>query len=336
MEQLWAALFAIVASILGALLWFWGANLGLDRLWPVQGGDLARNGRNVTRTGQIRPWLFLGPAIVLVAVYLVYPLGATLWLSVHDKAGQSFVGLANWRWLVTDAGVRGAVLNNLMWLLVVPALSTTLGLIAAALTDRIGWGPVARALIFMPMAISFVGAAVIWKFVYDFRPGGDAQIGLLNALVTALGGVAQAWIAMPFWNNFFLMVILIWIQTGFAMVILSAALRAIPVETIEAARLDGANGVQIFFWIMVPQIRGTIAVVWTAITITVLKVFDIVLAMTNGQWQSNVLANLMFDWMFRGGGDFGRGASIALVIMLMVAPVMIWTMRRSRADAEGR
>ena len=186
------------------------------------------------------------------------------------------------------------------------------------------------------MAISFVGASVIWKFVYDYRDVGAEQIGILNAIVVALGGEPQIWITLPFWNNFFLMVILIWIQTGFAMVLLSAALRGIPEETIEAAVIDGANPWQIFMKIKVPQIWGTIAVVWTTITILVLKVFDIVLAMTNGQWQTQVLANLMFDWMFRGGGDFGRGASIAVVIMVMVVPIMIWNIRNARREMEGR
>jgi alpha-glucoside transport system permease protein len=196
------------------------------------------------------------------------------------------------------------------------------------------WGNIAKSLIFMPMAISFVGAAVIWKFVYDYRDANTEQIGILNAIVVALGGEPQAWITIPFWNNFFLMAILIWIQTGFAMVILSAAIRGIPDETIEAAVIDGANGLQIFFKIMVPQIWGTIAVVWTTITILVLKVFDIVLAMTNGQWQTQVLANLMFDWMFRGGGDFGRGAAIAIVIMILVVPIMIWNIRNARKEME--
>ncbi len=162
------------------------------------------------------------------------------------------------------------------------------------------------------------------------------QIGLLNAIVKLFGGSPEAWITIPFWNNFFLMIILIWIQTGFAMVILSAALRGVPEETIEAATIDGAKGWHIFFYIMVPQIWPTIAVVWTTITITVLKVFDIVLAMTNGQWNSEVLANLMYDWMFRGGGDFGRGATIAVVIMLAVVPIMIWNIRRMNAEQAGR
>ena len=191
-------------------------------------------------------------------------------------------------------------------------------------------------MIFMPMAISFVGASVIWKFVYDYRGEGSEQIGILNAIVVAMGGEPHVWIAMPFWNNFFLMVILLWIQTGFAMVLLSAALRGIPEETIEAAVIDGANGVQIFFKIMIPQIYNTIAVVWTTITIIVLKIFDIVLAMTNGQWDTQVLANLMFDWMFRGGGDFGRGATIAIVIMVLVIPIMVWNIRNARKEMEGR
>jgi alpha-glucoside transport system permease protein len=336
MAQLWTALFTIVFGIFAAVLWFWGANWCLDRLLPVRTPDPAQNGRNIARAALIRPWLFLGPAVLALTLYLVYPVVASVWLSLHDKAGQDFVGTANYRWLVGDPGFRESMRNNFLWLLVVPAASTFLGLVAAALTDRIAWGNLAKSLIFMPMAISFVGAAVIWKFVYDYRSGDDRQIGILNAIVTAFGGEPQAWIALPFWNNFFLMVILIWIQTGFAMVILSAALRGIPEETIEAAFLDGANGIQIFFRIMVPQIWGTIAVVWTTITITVLKVFDIVLAMTNGQWKSNVLANLMFDWMFRGGGDFGRGATIALVIMLLVTPIMVWNIRNARAEMEGR
>jgi alpha-glucoside transport system permease protein len=235
-----------------------------------------------------------------------------------------------------DSQFRESILNNVLWLLVVPAAATFFGLVIAVLTDRIWWGNIAKSLVFMPMAISFVGAAVIWKFVYDYRDVGSQQIGILNALVVALGFEPQAWITIPFWNNFFLMAILVWIQTGFAMVILSAALRGISEETIEAAVIDGANGFQIFFKIMVPQIWGTIAVVWTTITILVLKVFDIVLAMTNGQWNSQVLANLMFDWMFRGGGDFGRGAAIAIVIMAMVIPIMIWNIRNARAEMEGR
>ena len=276
----------------------------------------------------------MAPALFALAIYLVYPVFESLRLSLLDRSGRQFVGFSNFSWMLGDGEFRQSIFNNFLWLLVVPALSTFFGLVIAALTDRIWWGNIAKTLIFMPMAISFVGAAVIWKFVYDYRSEGSEQIGILNAVVVAFGGAPEAWMTIPFWNNFFLMVILIWIQTGFAMVILSAALRGIPEETIEAAVIDGANGVQIFFKIMVPQIWGTIAVVWTTITILVLKVFDIVLAMTNGQWQTQVLANLMFDWMFRGGGDFGRGASIAVVIMILVVPIMIWNIRNATKEME--
>jgi alpha-glucoside transport system permease protein len=269
--------------------------------------------------------------VVILGIYLVYPVINSLILSFHGPRGENWVGTANYSWLMGDQAFRESVRNNFLWLLVVPAASTFFGLIAATLTDRISWGNVAKSLIFMPMAISFIGASVIWKFIYDYRAEGSEQIGLLNAIVTGLGFEPQAWITVPFWNNFFLMIVLIWIQTGFAMVILSAALRGIPEETIEAAIIDGASPFQIFYKIKVPQIWGTIAVVWTTITILVLKVFDIVLAMTNGQWGTQVLANYMFDWMFRGL-DFGRASVIALVIMAMVIPIMIWNIREARKD----
>ncbi|APX88410.1 alpha-glucoside ABC transporter permease [Brevirhabdus pacifica] len=328
MEQIMWALFTMTAGVFGCVAYFFVANRVLDAALPARGENA---GRNINRANAIRPWLFLFPALAVLGIYLVYPVLNSIWLSFTDASGTRFVGGDNWRWLAGDEKFRESLGNNALWLIVVPAASTFFGLIAAALTDRIRWGSFAKALIFMPMAISFVGASVIWKFVYDYRGEGSDQIGLLNAVVVALGGSPEAWITTPFWNNFFLMVILIWIQTGFAMVILSAALRGIPEETIEAAVLDGASPLQIFWRIKVPQIWGTIAVVWTTITILVLKVFDIVLAMTNGQWGSQVLANLMFDWMFRGG-DFGRASTIALVIMLLVTPIMVWNIRNVRKE----
>lgn len=335
MEQLLSALITIVIGVGGALVYFFGSNFILDRIFPANAPDLARASRNMRIASMVRPWLFLGPALLSLGVYLVYPLFASIAYSFHGRDGTAWVGLENYRWLLSDREFRESIFNNILWLIVVPTFATLFGLIIAALTDRIWWGNIAKSLIFMPMAISFVGASVIWKFVYDYRDAGTAQIGLLNAIVVYFGGNPQVWISLPFWNNFFLMVILIWIQTGFAMVLLSAALRGISEETIEAAVIDGANPWQIFIKIKVPQIWGTIAVVWTTITILVLKVFDIVLAMTNGQWQSQVLANLMFDWMFRGGGDFGRGAVIAVVIMLMVVPIMVWNIRNARREMEG-
>jgi alpha-glucoside transport system permease protein len=336
MQQLLYAAFTMVAGVVGCAIYFFSSNFILDMIFPSKGTDTAKAGRNIRRANMIRPWLFLLPALLALGLYLVYPVFDSIRLSFMDRSGTNFVGVSNYTWMLNDAQFRESIFNNFLWLLVVPAAATFFGLVIAVLTDRIWWGNIAKSLIFMPMAISFVGAAVIWKFIYDYRDASTAQIGLLNAIVVWFGGDPQAWITIPFWNNFFLMIILVWIQTGFAMVILSAALRGIPEETIEAAVIDGASGPQIFFKIMVPQIWGTIAVVWTTITILVLKVFDIVLAMTNGQWQSQVLANLMFDWMFRGGGDFGRGAAIAIVIMVLVIPIMIWNIRNARKEMEGR
>jgi alpha-glucoside transport system permease protein len=334
--QIVSALGVMIVGVFACAAYYWLSDKALQFIFPLKDGDVIHASRNLNRRAAVRPWLFVGPALLLLTVYLVYPVIATFILSFHDRTGDNFVGLANYRWAFFDAGFRQSIFNNILWLAVVPAACTFFGLVIAVMTDRIWWGNIAKSIVFMPMAISFVGASVIWKFIYEYRGEGQVQIGLLNAIVEYFGGTPEVWISMPFWNNFFLMVILIWIQTGFAMVILSAALRGIPEETVEAAVIDGANGWQIFWKILVPQIWGTIAVVWTTITILVLKVFDIVLTMTNGQWNTMVLANLMFDWMFRGGGDSGRSAVIALVIMAAVTPIMIWNIRQANSEMEGR
>jgi len=336
MEQIVTSLLVVALGVFGCVLYFVGSNKLLDLIFSSEGKPHAVASKNLQRVALIRPWLFMGPALFVLGLYLVFPVIESLRLSFFNSSGEKFIGLENYLWLIGDDEFKQSFKNNMLWLLIVPAASTFFGLIIAALTDRVWWGNIAKSLIFMPMAISFIGASIIWKFIYDYRGEGAEQIGLLNSIVQYFGGEAQAWITVPFWNNIFLMIILIWIQTGFAMVILSAALRGIPEETIEAAVIDGANGFQIFFKIMIPQMYSTIAVVWTTITILVLKVFDIVLAMTNGQWNSQVLANLMFDWMFRGGGDFGRGAAIAVVIMVLVVPIMIWNIRQANEDTGAR
>jgi alpha-glucoside transport system permease protein len=299
-------------------------------IFPARGPNA---GKNINRANQIRPWLFLFPARFALCLYLAYPVVETLRLSLTDRdADGAFVGLANYTQMMSEAKFWEAMRNNMLWLIVVPALSTAFGLLAAQLTDRIRWGNLAKSLIFMPMAISFVGAAVIWKLVYDARPAGTDQIGILNAIyIWMTGAEPQTWLTLPFWNSFFLMAVLVWIQTGFAMVILSAALRGIPEETVEAAIVDGAGPMQIFFKIKVPQIKSTIMVVWTTITLVVLKVFDIVFAMTNGQWETQVLANYMYDKLFRSN-DWGVGSAAAMVIMLLVLPILIWNVRNARQE----
>ena len=317
-------LITILIGVGGCLLYFWGSNLILDKvIFPATG---ANAGRNINRANQVRPWLFLLPAILALGLYLVYPVVASFWRSLFNRSGAEFVGLGNYVRLAGSADFRTALFNNALWVLVVPAAATFLGLIAAQLTDRLSWGNVAKSLIFMPMAISFVGASLIWKFVYAY----DSDIGLINAIRDALFGAGPVDpVQIPFWNNFFLMVILIWIQTGFAMVILSAALRGIPEETIEAAIIDGASPLQIFFRIKVPQIMGTIVVVWTTITILVLKVFDIVYTMTGGNFDTEILPSYMMRFMFR---DDGVATAVAFVIMLIVTPVMVWNIVQARRE----
>lgn len=401
-------LITVVLGVGGCLAYFYLANLVLDKvLVPAQG---ANAGRNINRANLVRPWLFLFPALFALGLYLAYPVFETLRLSLTDRSlGGAFVGLANYQQMLSEPKFWEAMRNNLLWLIVVPAVSTAFGLLAAQLTDRIPWGNLAKSLIFMPMAISFVGASVIFKLIYDARPASQPQIGVLNAVwmqfdgglgsflvlrllpglvllgcagmllyaawlvlrpilgggsprawlaklvqlaLSGLGlylgamalwslvrvfsaeipyGQPQTWLTLPFWNNFFLMAVLVWIQTGFAMVILSAALRGIPEETVEAAIVDGANPLQVFFRIKVPQIMGTILVVWTTITLTVLKVFDIIYAMTNGQWQTQVLANYMYDKLFRAN-DWGIGSASAMVLMLLVLPILVWNVANARKE----
>ncbi|WP_147124727.1 carbohydrate ABC transporter permease [Shimia ponticola] len=324
-------LVTIAVAVVTCVGYFYLSNLFLDKvLFPAKGPNA---GRNINRANMIRPWLFLFPAFAALGLYLAYPVFETLRLSVLDRdQGNAFVGLANYQQMVQEPKFWEAVRNNALWLLIVPALSTAFGLLVAQLTDRLSWGNIAKSLIFMPMAISFVGAAVIWKLVYEARPIETEQIGVFNAILVYFGASEPiTFLTVPFWNNLFLMIILIWIQTGFAMVILSAALRGIPEETVEAAIVDGANPFQIFFKIKIPQIVPTIVVVWTTITIATLKVFDIVFAMTNGQWETQVMANYMYDKLFRAN-DWGVGSASAIIIMLMVLPILVWNVRQVRKE----
>jgi alpha-glucoside transport system permease protein len=324
MNPMIQGLITIIIGVGGCIGYFYAANMVLDRvIYPASG---PRAGENINKANKVRPWLFLFPAIFALGLYLVYPVVGSFYRSLFDRGGANFIGLGNYASLANDGEFRQSLFNNFLWILFVPAAATFFGLIVAQLTDRLSWGNIAKSLIFMPMAISFVGASLIWRFVYANNP----DIGLINAIRDTLGATGPVDVLqIPFWNNFFLMVILIWIQTGFAMVILSAALRGIPEETVEAAVLDGANPLQIFFKIKVPQIMGTVVVVWTTITILTLKIFDIVYATTGGNFGTQILPSYMMTYMFR---DDGRATATAFVIMLIVLPVMIWNITQARKE----
>ena len=315
----------VLIGILSFVLFFHVSNFLLDYFGK-------RSSKIFKLENSLRVVIFIAPAFIVLFVFIIYPVFETIRLSFYDKIGREFLGWSNYAWAIKDPDFRRSILNNFGWLLIVPTLSTFFGLVIANLADRIWWGTIAKSIIFMPMAISFVGAGVIWKFIYDYRGPGDEQIGLLNAIVVALGFEPQAWLTIPIWNNLFLMAIMIWIQTGLALVIFSAALRSIPSETLDAARIDGASELKIFWSIIIPYLQQTILVIWTIITILVLKVFDIIYAMTNGQWQTEVLANLMYDWMFRGGGDSGRGSVLAFCIMIGVIPILGWNLYQHRKE----
>jgi ABC-type sugar transport system permease subunit len=232
--------------------------------------------------------------------------------------------------------LSGVIWNNLWWVFAVTSFATGLGLFIAVLTDRMRRGEaVAKALIFLPMAISMVGASVIWRFIYIFRPEGEVQIGVANALVTAAGFDPVAWLIRPPWNTFFLIIVLIWIQTGFAMVVLSSAIKAVPEELLEAAQIDGATPSDSFWRITIPTIRSTIAVVITTLVVIVMKVYDIVKVMTNGEFQTNVIANEMFDQAFRFT-QAGRGSALATVLFLFIVPIMYVNIRRVRKEGAMR
>jgi ABC-type sugar transport system permease subunit len=233
--------------------------------------------------------------------------------------------------LALVGSLRAVLWNNLFWIVFVTGFSVVLGLAIAVLADRARAEPVAKSLIFMPMAISFVGASVIWRFVYAFTPAAHDQIGLLNAGWVALGGEPQAWIQQRPWNTLFLIAIMIWIQTGFAMVLFSAAIKGVPDELLEAARVDGASPAQAFWRITLPQIRSTLGVVVITLVISVLKVYDIVKVMTNGEFGTNVIANQMYDEAFRNR-DFGRGSTLAVLLFIGVLPLMVFNVRRARRE----
>jgi alpha-glucoside transport system permease protein len=326
------ALVAIVWGVGGVAILYWIFNNLVERLpdtWRLR----------------LLPFVFVGPAMAILAWYLAIPTLRTFWISLFNRDGppegltffqllasDSFVGLSNYLAVFTEELMLEAFRNNMMWIIFGSTFSVVFGLLIATLADRSSFEKLAKSLIFLPMAISFVGASIIWNFIYEYRPADQPQIGLLNAIITGLGGTPQAfpqWVAIVPWNNLFLIVIVIWLQAGFAMVLFSAALKGIPEELLEAGRIDGATEIQIFFRIMIPYIQGTIISVWTTIIIFTLKIFDVVWVMTGGQFGTHVIATQFYRQSFTNRNS-GFGSAIAIVLLIAVIPVMIYNLREFR------
>ncbi|MEV4511234.1 sugar ABC transporter permease [Dactylosporangium sp. NPDC049525] len=276
-------------------------------------------------------WLFLAPTVLGLAVAVVYPALRTVYESLFDAHGSQFVGFDNYVSVFSSAEQLHVLRNTAIWVLLSPLAATAVGLVYAVLVDRSRFESFAKALVFLPMAISFVGASIIWKFVYEYRPDlpGVSQIGLVNQILVALGGTPQQWLINAPLNTVLLVVVMIWIQAGFAMTVLSAAIKEIPVEIIESAQLDGVTGIGLFRTITLPSIRPTIIVVLTTIAIWTLKVFDIVRTMTGGQFDTSVVANEFYTQSFRSDNQ-GLGSTLAVLLFVLVLPVILYNIRQLR------
>ncbi len=281
---------------------------------------------------RLKYFVFLAPALIAIAVGLVYPAIRTLFLSFFDANSDTFIGLDNYIWAFTQPEILIVLRNTLIWTIVVPIASTAIGLAIAYLTDRMRFAALIKSLIFLPMAISFVGASIIWKFVYTYQPDPDkADIGLLSAIVKAIGLTPPNWLLEIPLNTFLLIAVMVWIQTGFAMVVLSAAMKNIPDDIIEASMLDGAKGWSRFQRITLPMIWGSVIVVLTTITVGSLKVFDIIRTMTGGNFQTSVIANEMYQQSFRAL-NYGTGSALAIILFLGVLPIIIYNVRQVRNE----
>ena len=300
----------------------------------------------IMQQGRVTPWLYLMPALVVMFIFIVYPGLTTFYLSLRNTENTDWAGAAclagqpcwgifeNYRYAITSDIMLTAFVNNLTWIVLMVSGTVLLGLLIATLADRVRYESLAKAIIFLPMAISFVGAGVIWKFVYDYGTG-DTQIGLLNALVTALGGQPVSWLTTPQLNTVMLIIVGVWMWTGFCMTILAAALKSVPSELVEAARVDGATEWQAFWNIIIPVILPTLTVVITTMIINVLKIFDIVYVMTGGNYGTEVIANRMYIEMYTSFRT-GRAAAIAVVLIAVIIPAMIFNIRRFREQEATR
>ncbi len=309
---------AIVWGVAGVAVLYYVANWMLEKL------DDAWQSR-------LRPLVFVGPAVAILTWYLALPTLRTLWVSLLDAEGGRFVGVSNYVAVFTADAMSIAFRNNIMWILFGATACVVLGLLIAVLADRSRFENFAKSLIFLPMAISMVGAGVIFNMMYSINP----DIGLLNAIYTGLTGRAPiAWTAaaeIQPWNNLFLIVVMIWLQTGYAMVLFSAAIKGIPSEILEAARVDGATEPQVFFYVMLPMIKGTIITVGTTVMIFTLKIFDVVWVMTGGQFNTQVIATQFYREYFTFQNS-GTGSAIAIVLLICVIPVMIRNLRQFQEE----
>jgi len=282
---------------------------------------------------------YLGPSLLLITFGLLWPGVITIRNSFFDRRGEEFVGLENYGIIFTDSGFLTVLLNTFWWVLLVPSIATALGLVYAVLVDRSRFEKFAKTLIFLPMAISMVGASIIWKFVYEYRDPGvrgtRPQVGLLNQIVIWLGGTPQQWTTNAPLNTFMLIIVMIWIQAGFAMTVLSAAIKAIPDETIEAAHVDGATGMRLFFWVTVPSVRPAIIVVLTTIAMGTLKAFDVVKTMTGGNFGTSVIANEFYTQSFGRNGE-NIGNALAVLLFLIITPIIIYNLRQMRISEGER
>lgn len=279
--------------------------------------------------------IFVGPAVVLLLIGLVIPAIRTFYLSLLSDDSSRFLGLKNFQWAFSTSAIRQVLVNTLLWIVIAPVVTTVLGLSLALLVDKMRGQAFYKSLIFMPMAVSFVGASFIWRFVYEARDPAQPQVGLLSQIALWLGFHPPNWILEQPLNTFLLMVAMVWVQTGFAVVVLSAALKAVPEDVIEAARMDGAHGGRLLFLVTIPMIRNTLIVVLTTVMITTLKVFDIVRTMTGGNFGTQVLANEMYSQSFVQF-NIGRGSALATILFLAVLPLVIYQIRQLRRERESR
>jgi alpha-glucoside transport system permease protein len=313
---------ASVVNAIIAIVWGVGGVAAVFTLGNMLIESLPHSLRN-----PIRPFLFFLPGVSILFLFLTIPTLITLYQSFFNNDTTEFVGLRNYIATFTDRSMLESFRNNLIWLFLGTASCVTLGLLIAVLADRSKFETLAKAIIFVPMAISLVGSSVIWRFMYAYAPAGQPQIGVLNAMLTSFGIPPQSWLTLQPWNNLFLVAVLIWGSTGFAMVLFSAALKGVPAELVEAAQVDGATEVQAFFRIIIPYIQGTILTVTTTTAIGTLKIFDQVFVMTGGQYGTSVVGTEFYRQFFTNR-NFGYGAAIAIVLFIVISPVMVYNLRQ--------